>query len=108
MLMPNGEVRIVGMTAEKKGRNVAKINKNVVETDVMLSKTVIMTAYAKELKMLVTDADQILNHTMIIAEPGAKIANVSDKLTAMDLLKVIELAITATILAFIVIVADIS
>ncbi len=106
--MPNGADKIAVMIAEKKDKNAVKIDGNVGEIDVMLGKTVIETAYAKELKMLVTDADQILNHTKIIAGPEAKIVNVRDKLTATDFFKATEMVTKETTTAVIVIAADIN
>lgn len=66
--------------AEKSVRNVAVIA-------VMLDKTVIMTAYAKERKTLVKDTAQMLRVTEIIEEPAAKTAKSRDRLIAMDLFR---------------------
>jgi hypothetical protein len=92
--------RNVVKTAEKNARND-------VVTGAMRDKTVITTAYAKERKMLVKDAVQMLKVTEIIEEPEEKIANKKDRLIAMDLFRATT-KLTTVIDAITAIVADIN
>jgi hypothetical protein len=80
------------------------VRKDVV-TDAMQDKTVITMAYAKEQKMLVKDAVQMLRVTEITAELEAKIVKSRDKLIAMDLFKATT-KLTTVIAATTAIVAD--
>jgi hypothetical protein len=96
------------------GKSVArteeKIDRNVVKIGVMLGKMVIKMAYVKVLKMLAEDAVQMLRQKVITEEPGAKVINAKDRLTVLDLYKVIEKVTTETSvqLELIAIVAGIS
>jgi hypothetical protein len=90
--------RNVVKTEEKSDRNVVVI---VATRD----KMAIMMAYAKERKMLVKDAVQMLRVTEIIEEPEAKIASRKDRLIAMDLFRATT-KLTTVIAAIIAIVAD--
>jgi hypothetical protein len=90
--------RNVVKTAEKNVRNDAVIA-------VMPDKTAITTAYAKERKMLVTDAVQMLRVTEIIEEPEEKTVKSRDRLIAMDLFRATT-KLTTVIAAITAIAAD--
>jgi hypothetical protein len=94
--------RNVVKTAE---RIEEKSDRNDAVTGVMRDKTAITTAYAKELKMLVKDAVQMLRVTEIIEEPEEKIANKKDRLIAMDLFRATT-KLTTVIAAITAIAAD--
>ncbi len=97
--MPDKSVK----TGEKIGRNVAK-------TGAMRGKTAMKTGYVKAPKMLAEDAVQMLRQKVITEVLGAKVINAKDRLTVLDLYKVIEKVTTETSvqLELIAIVAGIS
>jgi hypothetical protein len=81
--------RSVVKTGEKIGRNVAK-------TGATRGKTAMKTGYVKAPKMLAEDAVQMLRQKVITEEPAAKVTNVRDRLTVLDLYKVTEKVTTET------------
>jgi hypothetical protein len=72
-------------------RNVVKTAEKNVRNDAVIAvtrdRTAITTAYAKERKMLVKDAAQMLRVTEIIEEPEEKTVKSRDRLIAMDLFR---------------------